>query len=691
MRSGEVFDYETKSSYAICIRTDDGNSGTYDKNFTININDLDETPPIIAEVTPVSSPSSDNTPDYTFSSDEAGTIAYGGDCSSSTTTASSGNNTITFNSLADGTHSNCTIQVTDSSSNASNILAVTSFSVDSAVPTIDSISSDKADGYYTVGEVIDIDVTFSEIVNSTGDVTITLETGSTDRTCAFSISSSTTETCDYTVQSGDTTSDLNVNNVAGTINDLSGNPLTNFTPATNLSDSKAISIDTTSPTITVNEGTDTGPTNDDTINVTVADTNLNTSSLEYGYSSDGTCNTSDTYGNSFTNSADFHITTDHTDYLCVKGEDQATNVTYQLVGQLNISDITPATLSNGAPSGTLASGSTTATLSLSTNENATCKYGTVSGTAYDSIANTFSTTGITSHSQNISGLSDGNSYSYYVRCEDSGSNQNTSDFTISFSVADTPAACTSFTYSQWGSCQSNGTQTRTVISSLPNGCAGGSPVLSQSCVYSGDDDEESEDVDIETLADSIGTPYAKIANYIKEKLDGDKKIYSKKKEFDLKGKDPALAGGTVKLYEDGDLEDEDTIDEDGEWKLKVDKNKNKTYTFKIKYYDENGDKVESDKYKIKIDSEDPEFTDLPGKLHKSKGDVVWWKAKDNEEVDKFKVYFNGRNHTIHAPDNDDDEEVYSEFRLPGNLSAGNYELRVKAYNKTVRYVNIVVW
>ena len=37
------FDYETKSTYEICIRTDDGNTGTYDKNFTITVTDENET------------------------------------------------------------------------------------------------------------------------------------------------------------------------------------------------------------------------------------------------------------------------------------------------------------------------------------------------------------------------------------------------------------------------------------------------------------------------------------------------------------------------------------------------------------------------------------------------------------------------------------------------------------------------
>ncbi len=38
----------------------------------------------------------DTTPDYVFSSNEAGTIAVGGNCNSSNTNADNGSNTITF-------------------------------------------------------------------------------------------------------------------------------------------------------------------------------------------------------------------------------------------------------------------------------------------------------------------------------------------------------------------------------------------------------------------------------------------------------------------------------------------------------------------------------------------------------------------------------------------------------------------
>lgn len=44
-----------------------------------------------------------------------------------------------------------------------------------------------------------------------------------------------------------------------------------------------------------------------------------------------------------------------------------------------------------------------------------------------------------------------------------------------------PPACT-YSYSGWTPCQSNNTQTRTVISSTPSGCVG-TPVLTQSCTY----------------------------------------------------------------------------------------------------------------------------------------------------------------------------------------------------------------
>ena len=102
------------------------------------------TAPIIAEVTPVTALTNDTTPDYTFSSTEAGTITYGGSCTSSTTSASSGNNAITFSTLSNGTYDNCTVMVTDNALNSSSNLPVSTFTVDNTTITVSSSASDNA-------------------------------------------------------------------------------------------------------------------------------------------------------------------------------------------------------------------------------------------------------------------------------------------------------------------------------------------------------------------------------------------------------------------------------------------------------------------------------------------------------------------------------------------------------------------
>ena len=82
----------------------------------------------IEEVTPIGT-TSDSTPNYTFASTIAGTITYGGSCSSSTTSATEGNNTITLSFLSNGTYSNCSIKITDSSGNESNTLTINIFTI----------------------------------------------------------------------------------------------------------------------------------------------------------------------------------------------------------------------------------------------------------------------------------------------------------------------------------------------------------------------------------------------------------------------------------------------------------------------------------------------------------------------------------------------------------------------------------
>lgn len=98
-------------------------------------------------------------------------------------------------------------------------------------------------------------------------------------------------------------------------------------------------------------------------------------------------------------------------------------------------DTTPPTRSNPQPTGALAAGTTQATLSLTTDEPATCRYGTSPGIAYSAMSVTFATTGSTSHSSPVTGLVNGGAYTYYVRCQDLAGNANTTDTTIAFSVS----------------------------------------------------------------------------------------------------------------------------------------------------------------------------------------------------------------------------------------------------------------
>jgi len=105
--------------FAGCSNKDSSNSSEDELDTAVVTADSNATATelILEEVTAVETPTTDTTPEYTFSSTKAGTITYGGSCSSSTTVAVTGNNTITLNTLSDGTYSDCTITVTDNAVN----------------------------------------------------------------------------------------------------------------------------------------------------------------------------------------------------------------------------------------------------------------------------------------------------------------------------------------------------------------------------------------------------------------------------------------------------------------------------------------------------------------------------------------------------------------------------------------------
>ena len=215
---------------------------------------VDNTAPTLAEVTAVTTPTTDTTPDYTFSSDKSGTITYGGDCSSSTTNALNGNNSITFNTLALGTHSNCTITV-DSAGNASNSLAVTSFTIAYSVNTVSNTQTIEEDTpliFSTANSnLISIsDIEAEDAVGHPVTVTLTATNGT------LTLSSNT----NLNFNSGSDGTDDASMEFRGTENDINtALEGMSFTPTSNFNGNASVQI-------VVNDGTST---DDDTVNITV--------------------------------------------------------------------------------------------------------------------------------------------------------------------------------------------------------------------------------------------------------------------------------------------------------------------------------------------------------------------------------------------------------------------------------------
>jgi hypothetical protein len=186
--------------------------------------------PVIAEVYPVTTPTSDSTPDYTFHTTEAGSITYGGSCYSSTIIAYSGNNNIHFNTLTDGTYSDCTITVKDYAGNVSNTLSVTTFTVDTTTTTTDTTAPVLTEVYPVTTPTSDStpDYTFS----STKDGTI-----SYGGSCSSSTTSATTDNNTITLVS---LSDGTYSDCTITVTDSAGNVSNTLTLTTFIVDLTAV-------------------------------------------------------------------------------------------------------------------------------------------------------------------------------------------------------------------------------------------------------------------------------------------------------------------------------------------------------------------------------------------------------------------------------------------------------------------
>ena len=116
-----------------------GNQSAASDDLTITI---DTTAPTLSSPSSIGS-TANTSPDLSFTATEGGTITVGGGCATTTTSvsAASGTKTIVLGPLTPGTYASCTVTVTDAAGNASNALAITSFSIVSGSISIVMLST----------------------------------------------------------------------------------------------------------------------------------------------------------------------------------------------------------------------------------------------------------------------------------------------------------------------------------------------------------------------------------------------------------------------------------------------------------------------------------------------------------------------------------------------------------------------
>ncbi len=217
--------------------------------------------------------------------------------------------------------------------------------------------------------------------------------------------------------------------------------------------------------------------------------------------------------------------------------------------------------------------------------------------------------------------------------------------------------CSSFTYGEWGRCL-GGVQTRDAEGS-PAGCAGGNPDTERSCAAGASDRKG------EFSRDPI-------------KVIGEKTKFGKRDDFmtddsklSFKGSDADIKNGKVEIYREGKLKDSTKVDGDGNWSIKVTEKENGTSRYAVRYIDANGNEVDkSASYNVFVDDKDPEITDLPRFLTKSRGEKVWWDAQDNEDIDRYRYQFLGYWKTTKS----------KSFNIPANTPTGLHVFQLKVYD-----------
>ncbi|MDC0230277.1 SBBP repeat-containing protein, partial [Deltaproteobacteria bacterium] len=138
----------SEATYSNCTIKVTDTFGNVSETLTISPFEIDTTAPTVSEVTAVTDPTNNQTPEYVFSSNEAGTITFQGLCSSSTTSAVASSNTIaltntSLGNLAEDNYTECKVKVTDAAGNVSSWIEISSFEIDTDAPDLEVVTPVK--------------------------------------------------------------------------------------------------------------------------------------------------------------------------------------------------------------------------------------------------------------------------------------------------------------------------------------------------------------------------------------------------------------------------------------------------------------------------------------------------------------------------------------------------------------------
>ena len=230
-----------------------------------NLSVSDIIAPSLTAVTQVVTPSNDTTPSYVFTTNEAGTITTNISAGFSTSaSAANGNNTVTFNTLAEGTYESKTVTVTDAAGNASS-LTLTTFVVDTTAPTVSSftLSGQEFNGAMSdvalkSGDTSTVTLVFSEAVSGFANNDVTVVNGAL---ASMTSSDNITWTGVYT-PTADVEDATNAITLATSYTDTAGNTGPSATTAN-------FTIDTKAPTVSSFTMSDVALKSGDTSTVTL--------------------------------------------------------------------------------------------------------------------------------------------------------------------------------------------------------------------------------------------------------------------------------------------------------------------------------------------------------------------------------------------------------------------------------------